>query len=70
MPRITPFYSINEPRKSVRVFHSNDMCQPGREISPWDRLPGTNGYRECEVCAKRNRNWDSLPAGAARDLFG
>ena len=26
-----PFYSINEPRKSVRVFHSNDMCQPGRE---------------------------------------
>jgi hypothetical protein len=70
MPRTAPFYSKNEIHKHVRVFHTNDMCQPGREIPSWDRVPGKSDYRECEVCEERNEKWDTLPAGAMRDLLG
>ena len=72
MPRTRPFYSVNEIKKAVqnRVFHNNDACPPGQEIPPWDRRPGTNDYRECDVCEGRNKNWDTLPPGAVRDLLG
>jgi hypothetical protein len=72
MARTAPFYSINEIGKAIqnRVFHDNDLCAPGYEIPINDRRLGTNNYRECEVCQRRNKNWDSLPHGAARDLTG
>jgi len=54
---VYPFHSINEVLKpaSQRVYHNNDACPPGRDIPSWERKQGTNNYRLCEDCARRNR---------------
>lgn len=56
MSPVYPFYSVNEALKpaSQRVHHNNSDCPPGRDIPSWERKQGTNNYRLCDVCDKKN----------------
>ena len=57
MPRVSPFYSVNELRKPPgrRVHHDNSVCPPGRDIPERERSSGTGGYRLCDDCGRLNR---------------
>jgi hypothetical protein len=54
MPKVAPFYSVNEAAKPLRhrVYHDNNNCPPGRDIPKNEQRPGTGGYRLCENCQK------------------
>jgi hypothetical protein len=54
MPRVPAFHSINEVTKpvSLRVYHDNSACAPGRDIPQNERRTGDGGYRHCDVCTK------------------
>ncbi len=56
MPRVPPFYSINEVVKPQqnRVHHNNSACPPGRDIPANERRDGTNAYRLCLECDQLN----------------
>lgn len=57
MAQTYPFYSVNEALKPTnnRVHHNNDACPPGRDIPNWERRPGSNGYRLCDICIAKNQ---------------
>jgi hypothetical protein len=52
MTRVMNFFSVNEVKKPVplRVYHDNDACAHGQDISEDERRPGTNGYTHCGIC--------------------
>jgi hypothetical protein len=57
MARVSPFHSIDEPRKSpmFRVYHNNDACSLGRALYGWQRVDGDGGHRLCKECDDLNR---------------
>ena len=56
MPKVSPFFSINEQDKPVnrRVHHNNTAGPPGRDIPSHERRQGTGNYRLCEDCNNLN----------------
>ncbi len=55
MPKVAPFYSVNEANKPAhehRVYHDNSACASGRDIPANERRQGTNNYDRCENCAR------------------
>ena len=56
MPRVDPFYSVNEAQKPAanRVHHDNSACRPAQDIPRSERRDGTGGYRLCGDCARLN----------------
>ena len=57
MPRVSAFHSIFESRKPPyqRVYHDNDACPLGRDISERERQTGSGGHRECIQCERLNK---------------
>jgi hypothetical protein len=56
MPKVPNFYSMNELLKPVidRVYHNNEACAPGREISATDRREDSTIYSLCGDCVLLN----------------
>jgi hypothetical protein len=56
MSPVLAFHSINEVLKPAhnRVYHSNNLCAPGRDVPSWERRSGTNNYRQCDICSNLN----------------
>jgi hypothetical protein len=56
MANVSAFHSVNEVSKPAaqRVYHNNSNCPPGRDIPSWERKPGTNYYRLCDICDAKN----------------
>jgi anti-sigma B factor antagonist len=56
MSKVADFHSIGELLKpSVdRVYHNNEDCAPGREISALDRREDSSQYRLCDDCKTLN----------------
>ena len=61
MPRVPPFYSVNEAKKAAahRVYHNNGACPLGRDIQQNERKPGDDGQRLCDDCRRLN-NLDNV----------
>jgi len=53
---VLPFNSINEVKKLVdrRVYHNNNKCPSGYDISKKERRSGTASYRLCTNCKNLN----------------
>ncbi len=48
-----PFHSAS--RGAPRIFHTNDECYLGRNVTPTDWRPGDTGkLRQCSECARLN----------------
>jgi anti-anti-sigma factor len=56
MAKVADFHSIGELLKPLvdRVYHNNDDCAPGREISALDRREDSSQYRLCGDCKMLN----------------
>jgi hypothetical protein len=56
MPRVADFHSIDELLKPLadRVYHNNEACVPGREVSAADRRDDSSVYRLCGDCKMLN----------------
>lgn len=56
MPKVPNFYSMNELLKPLidRIYHNNEACAPGREISAIDRREDSTTYRLCGDCEMLN----------------
>jgi len=56
MPKVPNFYSMNELLKPLidRVYHNNEACAPGREISTIDRREDSAIDRLCGDCEMLN----------------
>jgi hypothetical protein len=56
MSKVPSFYSISELLKPLmdRVYHNNESCAPGRDISATDRRENSNIYRLCGDCEMLN----------------
>jgi hypothetical protein len=56
MPRVSPFYSVNEYKKLAanQVHHNNSDCRPGQDIPKEEQKQGTGGYRLCDRCTEIN----------------
>jgi hypothetical protein len=56
MPRVPDFHSIGELLKpsADRVYHNNEACMPGREVSVADRREDSGIYRLCGDCKMLN----------------
>jgi hypothetical protein len=56
MPSVSPFYSVNEVKKSKenRVHHNNSACRPGSDIPTYERKSGDGGHRVCQRCKQYN----------------
>jgi len=56
MAKVTAFHSVQQASKPEdhRIYHDNDRCFSGRDISQYDRIDGDNGYRLCVECARLN----------------
>ena len=56
MPSIIDFFSSKETYKPLdeRVHHNNSSCSEVVKIPPYDRRPGTGGYKLCVECSKLN----------------
>ena len=56
MGRVPDFYSINEDRRpsEFRVYHNNDACLIGRDVTTYESLLGSNGYTLCDHCEMLN----------------
>jgi hypothetical protein len=56
VPKVSDFHSISELLKPLvdRVYHNNEACVPGREISVNDRREDSSAYRLCTDCKMLN----------------
>jgi len=56
MPTVSDFHSISELLKPLvdRVYHNNEACAPGREISALDRREDSSLFRLCGECQMLN----------------
>lgn len=56
MSKVADFHSIGELLKpsADRVYHNNEDCAPGREISAMDRREDSAAYRLCVDCKMLN----------------
>jgi anti-sigma B factor antagonist len=56
MSKVADFHSIGELLKPLvdRVYHNNEDCRPGREISALDRREDGSQYRLCGDCKMLN----------------
>jgi hypothetical protein len=56
MPKVSDFHSIGELLKPLadRIYHNNEGCAPGREISELDRREDSSQYRLCGDCKMLN----------------
>ena len=56
MSTVPQFHSINEFLKPLvdRVYHDNEACAPGREITAIDRREDGSSYRLCDDCKMLN----------------
>jgi hypothetical protein len=56
MSKVPDFYSISELSRPLadRVYHNNEACAPGREISAIDRREDSTVYRLCGDCEMLN----------------
>lgn len=60
MPKVPDFYSVNESKitASLRRYHNNGACAPGRDIPKHEQSlgkgPGTEIYELCGDCVKAN----------------
>jgi len=56
MAKVADFHSIGELSKPLadRVYHNNEDCAPGREISAIDRREDSASYRLCGDCKMLN----------------
>jgi hypothetical protein len=54
MATVPAFCSVDQVKKpqAHRVYHDNDRCFPGRDISLYDRCTGDKGYRLCVECTR------------------
>jgi len=54
MAKVPTFCSVQQARlpEAHRVYHDNDRCFSGRDISLHDRCVGDEGYRLCVECAR------------------
>jgi hypothetical protein len=52
MSKVPDFHSINELLKPLvdRVYHDNEACAPGREVSAIDRREDRSIYKLCGDC--------------------
>src|SRR2546422_11471718 len=54
MAKVPAFCSVDQVKRpqAHRVYHDNDRCFPGRDISLYDRCAGDKGYRLCVECTR------------------
>jgi hypothetical protein len=49
MSKVSAFHT--KTPEEPQVYHDNNECDEGKKIKPENRVPGTGGRRQCEVCS-------------------